>query len=195
MSKLAKAVRVITVAPFMAILALTLLYCIRPELYISGRHYGAALLFLGILPFLAYPIHALIPKLRATGREGQRNLAILMAVSGYILGILSSIFFNVPGAIAFIYICYFLSGLGILVFNKQLKIKASGHSCGVTGPILLLVYFLGPKALWGLVVLLLACWASLYIKRHTLKQLAWGCLIPLASVLIGIILKNALLSQ
>ena len=81
-----------------------------------------------------------------------------------------------------IYLEYLVSGLLILAFNKCFHLKASGHACGVAGPLALLIYFRVPVLIPGCFVLGFTWWASLHMKRHTPWQLLGGTLIPLASI-------------
>lgn len=180
--KLAKVIRYTTIAPIMAFVVLTIIYGLRPELFHGVTNYILAIVFLTLLPILAYPLQPYIKKFKDKGREGQRNLAIVMAVLGYLLGIISAIVLHAPIAVWLIYLTYFISGIGIVLFNKVLKIRASGHACGVVGPISLLVLFIGKKALVGILLLASVYWASLKMKRHTVSQLVWGSLIPIVAM-------------
>jgi hypothetical protein len=76
---------------------------------------------------------------------------------------------------------YFLSGLLILVFNKGLHIKLSAHGCGSAGPIFLLLYFglYIPAAIMAFVTIL-AYWASVKAKHHTVPQLIGGSAVSVA---------------
>lgn len=96
----AKIVRVITVAPFMAALMLTVIWFARPESYLNFGHYLYALGALTIFPLLSYPVSVIIPPIRKKGRDGQRNLAIVFSVIGYIAGILGSVF-SAQGELSF----------------------------------------------------------------------------------------------
>lgn len=78
-----------------------------------------------------------------------------MAVVGYILGLLYALFAHTSRELLLVYLGYLLSGALIALFNKTFAIRASGHACGVAGPIAFLYVFFGPRALWGLVVLVL----------------------------------------
>lgn len=86
--KFAKAIRILTTAPVFALLLCTLLYFLMDGAFASLRHYLMAVFFLSILPVLAYPVSAIIPPLRRKGRDGQRNLAIVFSVVGYVGGFL-----------------------------------------------------------------------------------------------------------
>ena len=83
---------------------------------------------------------------------------------------------------------YLLSVIVLLLFNKVLKFRASGHACAVTGPIVILSYYLG---IWGLVggALLYGAilWASLIMKRHTLKEFIFGSLTSTVAFFISVL--------
>ncbi|HHY18739.1 MAG TPA: hypothetical protein GX522_02475 [Firmicutes bacterium] len=185
--KFAKIVRIITIAPIMALVALSILYVVSPDIFQNFTNYILSVLFLTVMPVLAYPLQPLIPKYRNQGREGQRNLAIVMAVLGYLCSIVSAFCFHMPKKVWQIYLTYFISGTGILSFTNVLKVRASGHACGVVGPISLMVYFIGTKALLGIPVLILVYWACLKLKRHTVYQLFWGSMIPICSLIITVL--------
>lgn len=179
-----KVIRVITVAPIMALVMLSILYGVHPGIFHGTSYYILSIIFLTVLPLLAYPLQPFLPKFRNKGREGQRNLAIVMAVLGYLSGIVSAIFFHAPKELLLIYLAYFISGMGVLLFNKVLKIRASGHACGVVGPISILTYFIGIKALISVIAIVPVYWASLKMKRHTISQLFFGGLIPVFTMII-----------
>ena len=185
-SKVAKLVRIATLAPIMALVALTILMGTTKDVFHYVWDYGFAVAFLVILPILAYPLQPLIPSYKDKGREGQRQLAIVMAVLGYIGGIIVALTTTIPEKLKIIYFTYFISGVLIMVFNKLIKVRASGHACGVVGPMALLVFCIGPFALVGLIVLLVVYWASLKMERHTISQLFWGSVIPVVALLCSV---------
>lgn len=187
--KKAKLVRTFTLAPIMALIALSILLGLTTDVFASFWQYALAVVFLVVLPILAYPLQPVIPAYKTKGREGQRQLAIVMAVVGYIGGIVVALFGQVPEKLKIIYFTYFISGILIMIFNKILHIKASGHSCGVVGPMAILVYCIGPLALTGVVILIAVYWASLKMERHTISQLFWGSVIPVVA-LLGILTYN-----
>jgi len=190
LNKLAKTIRIITVAPIMAFVALSILYIIKPDIFQNNLNYRLSVLFLTVLPLLAYPLQPFVPGFRHKGREGQRNLAIIMAVTGYLGGIISALCMHMPNAVWLIYLTYFLSGLGILFFNKVLKIRASGHACGVVGPFSLINYFIGAKTFLIAAILIPVYWACLKLKRHTLPQLVLGSLIPVFALITIVLSTN-----
>lgn len=182
---LAKMIRVLTIAPVMALLTLTLLFRLRPAVFHGALPYVLSLLFLVALPVLGYPLQPFLPYFKHRGREGQRNLAMLMAMLGYIAGLVYAVAVGVTIHLLVIYLTYFLSGVGVFVFNKLFHIRASGHACGVAGPVALLVYFFGAPALGGLLLLALVFYASLQMKRHTLAQLIIGSFLSVCALLVS----------
>ena len=59
--KVAKAVRVVTIAPISTLVALTIMYAHRPEIFGSTTHYILTILFLVLVPITAYPLQPIIP--------------------------------------------------------------------------------------------------------------------------------------
>jgi len=191
LKKAAKIIRVITVAPFMALVMLLALYISEPSFYGGLLNFILTVLFLVIFPLLAYPLQPLIRGYKDKGREGQRSLAIVFAVAGYVFGCLSALLFQAPISICIIYFSYLLSGALVLITNKVFHYKASGHACGIAGPSILLVYFGQLYGYAGIAVLVIAWLSSLYMKRHTTLQFAVGTLIPF--IALGIIVVFRLL--
>ncbi len=188
MQKFAKAVSVLTVAPIMALLLLTWLYCFAPASFGGFLQYLFALLFLVLLPILAYPMQKLLPPFRHQGRDGQRKLAFIMAVVGYSLGILCAAIAQAPRTLFIVYLTYFFSGILLTLCNKLTKIRASGHACGVAGPVAMLIYMQGISALPMLLLLPLVYWARLCMKRHTISDLIWGTATPLVAMLFALLI-------
>lgn len=183
-----KFVRIITLAPIMAFLALTILYLVKPYVFRGQYNYIITIVFLTIFPLLAYPLQPFIPSFKDQGRDGQRKLAIVAAVVGYVLGIVYAVAFSHSSDLLLIYLMYLVSGLVILVTNKIIKIKASGHACGVVGPVVYLWHFIGRWAALGGVFLVAVYWASLKMKRHTWAELALGSIIPIFAFYVSNIL-------
>jgi hypothetical protein len=185
--KVAKAVRVATVAPISAFVVLTILYISRPEIFGNTMHYIFSLVFLVLVPISAYPLQPFVPGFKDQGRKGQRTLAMFTAALGYVLGVIFLMFVPAPDDCLLIYLTHLLSGLLFLLFNKALKIRASGHACGLAGPVVALVYFLGAKALLGFLAFAAACWASLVMKRHTKSELAIGASISVLALFVSLL--------
>ncbi len=186
--KLEKWIRNVTVPPILALLMLTTLWIFRSDIYGGNTGFILSIVLLTILPIAAYPLQTVLPKWKNKGREGQRNLAMWMAVFGYILGISYTLAFRATKELLLVYLLYFFSGVLIFVFNKLFKIRASGHACGVAGPIIILLYMMGWIALVNLVILIVVYWASLNRKRHTLLELLLGSVLPVIAFILALLL-------
>ncbi len=82
---IAKTIRTITIPPVMALAGLILLFLAKETVYQSTTDFMVALTSLVLLPTLAYPLAAVLPKYKEKGREGQRNMAFNMTALGYAL--------------------------------------------------------------------------------------------------------------
>lgn len=186
--RLAKIIRVATVAPVMALMLLVILYFTRAGFFGNSLNLVLAIVFLVVLPILAYPLQPYIPHFKDKGREGQRSLAMWMSSLGYILGLVSAVFLPVSNYLLVIYLTYLFSGISLLLLNKVFKIRASGHACGVAGPIFSLLYFLGPWVLFGLILLAAVFWASLNMDRHDKSELLIGTTVPTYAFLLAFLI-------
>ena len=176
----AKTVRVITVPPVMALALFTLLW-LHGGIIGQVRDYICSVVLLVVLPVSAYPLQRLLPSLREKGREAQRSLAMIMSVAGYVLGVVYALIFSTSPAILTLFLTYLISGTALLVINKLFGFKASGHACGLTGPLAALAYYTGWYVLIiGAVLLAAVVWSSLVMKRHTPLQLLVGGAVPVA---------------
>lgn len=184
MKKIAKFIRVLTVAPAMALVMLVALFVKEPSIFGSTLNFVLSIVFLVVFPLLGYPLQPLFKKYRDKGREGQRTLAMIFANVGYLLGCVSALILRAPKGYWIIYLSYLASVILIVVFNKLFHVKASGHACGVAGPFAILVYFGQLLGYIGIPILAVVCWASLKMKRHTPIQLVCGTLISLLSLFI-----------
>lgn len=183
--KWAKALRIVTVAPFLALLTLLLLWLTRPEVFRGPGDLLMAAVFLTGLPLLAYPLQHWIPKLRAGGRETQRKLAIVLAVAGYLGGAVWAYAAKASDWLRTLLLTYLISGLLIAIFNKVLHIRASGHACGTSGPVLYLTCLLGWRAAPGLLLMPAVWWSAQKLGRHTCPQLLWGSAISAAALVLA----------
>ena len=181
MNRFYMAIRKVTIAPIMAAFMLTVVMLFAPEVFQSTFTFILSLIFLVLLPILAYPMQKYIPAYTNKGREGQRSLAMIFAVAGYILGIMAGLLLHAPKETMIIYLEYLLSGILVVIFNKCFHIKISGHACGIFAPIGLFIYFkLYFCAIIGCFIAVFVYIASLKTKRHTLGQLIGGSIVPFA---------------
>lgn len=190
MKKISILIRKLTVPPVFAALLLIIISISRPYFLNSIWQFVLGILFLTVLPVLAYPMQKHFSSFKDKGREGQRSLAMLFSFAGYCLGVIVAFATSAPIELKIIYLEYLLCGLGMLVFNKVFKLKASGHACGIIGPVALLIYFrLYIPALVGIALSIPVYLSSVKTKRHTVPQLVGGSLIP-AVVLCLIVLAS-----
>jgi hypothetical protein len=186
--KLAKVIRVITVAPIMALILLLVLFFTKEEFFGNSINLILAILFLAVFPILGYPLQPLIPYYKKKGREWQRDLAMWTSITGYVLGVVSAAIMPVSSYLMIIYLTYLISGVSLVLLNKVFKIRASGHACGVAGPIFSLIYFLGPWVLFGVLILAAVYWASLKMNRHNGSELLIGTSIPTYALLLAFLM-------
>lgn len=181
---LAKAIRILSVAPLMALMVFSIMYFFC-DVFKSPKEYLAAVIFISAIPLSAYPLQLILPPFKYKGREGQRTLAMILSVTGYALGLIYALVFPVSKTILTIFATYLLSGIFIFVSNKLFHFRASGHACGAAGPLGVLVYFLGftptgiTVALLGILILAAVLWATLKTHSHTVLQFAVGGIIPI----------------
>ena len=193
MEKVFKIIRKITIPPVFAVALLIIVYISHTNYFGSVWYLFGALFFLSILPTLAYPLQRFFKKYKDRGREGQRSLAMIFSFAGYLLGTVTAFVASAPIELKIIYLEYLLCGIGMLLLNKVFKVKASGHACGIVGPVLLFVYFgLYIPAIIGAAIVLPVYISSVRTKRHTLPQLIGGSAIP-AVVLLTIMAFMAVL--
>ena len=185
MEKFYKIVRRITLAPILAAFSIFMIGLCCPEVFPTVWHFGYTVLYLGILPLLAYPLQSVTPHFKHKGRDGQRTLAMIYAVAGYVLCLLTNLVASASRGMWIICLEYLLSGVLILVFNKGLHIKLSAHGCGSAGPIFLLMYFglYAPAALMA-VVTVFAYVASVKAKHHTVAQLIGGSAVSISLLMV-----------
>ncbi len=186
--KLAKIIRTVTISPVMVVLLISCLYFMHDGAFLNGAHAWLMVLFLSFLPVLSYPLSYVIPSVKKKGREGQRSLAIYFSIIGYLLGCVVVFAFSPAPIEKIVYLTYLFSGLLIFLFSHIFKFKASGHACGVAGPIWALCYFVHPAFALLLSVLFLVFWSSLRLKRHTTSQLIVGSFIPLCSMILSMLI-------
>ncbi len=185
-NKVCKFIRILTLAPLLAAISLILIFVFCPDVFPTGLDFAFMLFYLGILPLLAYPLQPMIPRFRNKGRDGQRTLAMLFAVAGYLLCFVNCIFADATKEMWLITLEYLISGVLILVFNKVFHIKISAHGCGSAGPIFLLLYFglYIPSVLMAIATAV-TYWASVKMKRHTVAELIGGSLVSV--LLLGVL--------
>ncbi len=187
--KSAKIIRVITVPPILVAVLITILAFEKHDIFKYNWVIAYCIFFLAIIPVLAYPLQKIIPAFKDKKREGQRKLAFILNFAGYGIGALISYILQLGQQIYFIFDTYFISVILLIVFNKLLKLRASGHACSATGPLLFLIYFMGSIYIIPCVIAaLLIGWASIYLKRHTLRDFVTGMIICVVAFFLSFLL-------
>lgn len=187
--KIAEMIRVISIPPVMISALIIILYIARPDIFLTHLDLVMALVCLALFPALAYPLSALIPALKGKKREGQRNLALVLTGLGYSAAFVYGLISRCSNQLLLIFFAYFLSVVLLLFFNKVVKLRASGHACSITGPIFFAYYFLGGKAIIACIALyIMILWASLTLKRHTLKEFILGSLTSMVSFAVSVLI-------
>ena len=184
--QIAKAISLVTVVPVIALFTILLSFFYNKEIFTGIGWIVYSIIFLTVLPLMAYPLHRMIPASRRQGRNGERKLAFILAVISYVLGTLVTFLFNAPIIIKKTFIAYLLSGVFLSFVNKGLKVKASGHACGVSGPITLLINIVGTNMLWLYLIIPLVYWSRINLDRHTLQELLIGTLVGISSTLVAL---------
>jgi len=182
-------IRIVTAAPIVSMALLLVLFLAVPQLFHGVGSFLMAVLFIVIVPLAAYPLQKHLKNFKNKGREGQRNLAIVTAGAGYALGTAAALIAREDRGMMLIYLTYFVSWLILVLLNKAIHIRASGHACGTAGPLAVGAHFFGIwAALIGVVILALVYWSSLKLKRHTPRELACGTLVPAVSLAIAVMI-------
>lgn len=154
MDKVFRIIRILTVPPVFALALLVTAYCCMPGVFASPGELLGFILCLSVLPVLGYPLQRFLPRFREKGREGQRSLAMLFSAAGYLLGLAAALITHASRALLVIDLEHLLCGVCMLVFNRCFRLRASGHTCGVAAPVLLLVFRLYLPAAVGAALML-----------------------------------------
>ena len=190
--RVASFVRIVTVPPLMVAVILTVLYAVRGALFASLSHLVFSVLFLALVPGLAYPLSYLIPSIRRKGRSGQRSLAMYLSAAGYLSVVVYGFLAQCTEGLRIIHLTYLLSVLLLLVLNKILHVRASGHACSVSGPILLLCIYVGAVGVAvGILLWTLIFWASVRMRHHTPREYLIGSTVPILAYVLSVVLFMA----
>lgn len=175
MDHIAKTIRIITVPALTSGCAMTLLWLSDTAIYRSELDYVMVMLGLTVVPLLSYAFTAAVPKLREQGRETQRKYAMYFSAVGYLVAFVYGLAAHTAAPYKVITGTYVISIILLLVLNKGMHFKASGHACSTAGPLVAMGYFLGG---WyvpaGLGVCALVIWSSMELKQHRFWELMTG---------------------
>lgn len=186
--KIAMFIRVISIPPLMVTYLLALLFFFCDGVFATTGEFITALAALAIFPALAYPVAAIVPSLRKGGRPMQRKIAFLFSVIGYIGGFVYAVIAKISKPVLTILAAYLISLMLLVLFNKVIKIRASGHACSVTSPLFFATYYFGLGALLPAAALYATIfWASIVTRRHTVKEFILGSAVCIVSATMAII--------
>lgn len=183
----AKIMRIFTVPPIMALVLVSVLAESRPDILTTQLESAVLVLLLAVIPASAYLWQKWTDG--KAEREKQRDTAFVFTVVGYSAAFFWAVASHRNMKLIIICMTYFLSVSVLTVCNKWLHIRASGHACGATSPLLFLVWLTGWKALLPcLLVAGVVVWSSLFLKRHTLRELAAGSAVCIISLVLSAII-------
>ena len=172
--KTAKIIRMITIPPIEALVMLLILYGLKREEFGTSGNLLMAILFLTVIPICSYPISSRI-KNTGDSRNHQRNMAFVFNFLSYLAAMLIGCYVGSSRMLQWIFNSYFLAVMILTIINKVFKIRASGHACSCALPYLILSYWLGWRAaVIGMILYLIEFWASVELKRHTVKEFLLG---------------------
>lgn len=191
--RIAKVIRVLSVPPIMVSVFILILPSNKKYIFTHVSQIIIMILLLGIISALAYVLSDMIPAIKIKGREGQRKLAFITTLIGYTVSLLWAVITGVNNDLMLICLMYFTSVLLLTICNKGLHFRASGHASSFTGPLILTIYFMGWKVIIpALFIAILIVWSSVYLKRHTLKELAGGMIVSVFAFIISYTLITVL---
>lgn len=148
-----------------------------------------ALVFISIIPLCSLFFYIHKPgETREQVFHRQRVASFLFMLASYPVGALVLFLTHAPAIFISMAVIYTLVTLGLIVLNKFLHFKASGHAAGVAGPVVSMVYLFGWIATPLLALLPLVTWARLAAKGHNAWQMVVGaslCLVISIGVLLG----------
>ena len=178
--------RICSVPPLMVITLILLLTFKRNDIFVNLTDTVMAIICLAVIPALAYPLSVQIPSLREKGREGQRSLAFVLSAVGYVLGFFYGLFRAESPLLTLIFTTYLVSVICLLLCNKVLKVRASGHACSVAGVLMISALFLSRiGVIASLAAYVLILWASVTSGRHTVREYLTGTACCAAALLIS----------
>ena len=189
--RIAKAIRVLSVPPVMVSVLILILAFSKDGIFRSALEIVITIVLLGFVPILAYGLQKILPGFKEQGREGQRKLAFITNLVGYSAAFLWALIADVENALLLICLTYFFSVVFLTICNNGLHYRASGHASSFTGPLVLLIYFFGWKVIIPcLVIAAIIIWSSIYLKRHTVKEIVGGIVVCLLSFTLSLVITT-----
>ncbi len=122
----------------------------------------------------------------------QRTLPYLFAVLSSLIGFFILLYFKSHWLIIASQWCYASNTFLILLINLRWKISA--HSSGLAGPLTVLAWIFGYKAMPLFLLIPLVGWSRLYLKAHSFWQVIGGAVFGIASTFVQIYLFSKIFS-
>lgn len=184
--KLALGISIVTVVPMMALLAILGLYLKDFSFYQQEELWVIwCIVFLVIIPSSTYIFSNYLPKFKEKGRKWERNFAFLMGIIGQVIGFTGAWYFNSPQGVKTLFMVYLVAGVLLSFTNFIIGKKASGHACGVAGPITFMAFVFGPKVGLAFFLMPVIFWSRLKLQRHSVSELVLGTLIGIMATIIS----------
>lgn len=190
---MAKIIRILSVPPVVASSLFSILFVKTKNIFADVHDFLVSIFCVGVLPILSYLVHSIVPTLRKAGRNGQRKLAFVFSGIGYVIFYSYSVIkSNCTLFFRQISSAYIVSVFTLVVFNKFLNFKMSGHAASIAAPIIFLVYHLGilPSVPCS-ILFLLVLWASVKTRQHTIFQFLSGGICSATSFFISTLVYRA----
>lgn len=185
MQKIAKLIRIMTVAPLSSMYLLVALLYLEPGTFRSTGEFWLAGVFLALIPALSFPLQKGFTIIKGDAWDAERKLAIIMSLIGYGGGLVYAFSASAAPLLKIIFLTYSLSVLLIFAFSFFTPINASGHMCGLAGPAAAMIYSFGMPFLALVLLLAATWWASRFMQRHTHKELVYGTVIPIICLILS----------
>ncbi len=188
---IAKAIRILSVPPVMVSALILILAINKDGIFRNTFEIVITIVLLGFVPVSAYGLQMILPGFKEKGREGQRKLAFITSLIGYSGAFLWTLIADVENALLLICSTYFFPVVLLTICNKGFHYRASGHACSFTGSLVLLIYFFSWKVMIPcFVIAALIIWSSIYLKRHTAKELVGGIVVCLLSFALSLLITT-----
>jgi len=120
---------------------------------------------------------------RVIGRRTRRLISFGGSLVGYTAGFLAAWLGGAPPLLLATALAYFLSAVGLALVN--LFYRASGHGCGVAGPVTAFFFLFHWLALPGLLLFPAVAWARRQLGAHTLPQVVVGAAVSIVATAVA----------
>jgi len=183
--RLAHVIRIITVPPLMITGLLCFLYFKGGASFAAPNDISMAFAGLVALPLLSYPAWSVFGNKTLDKRKGQRKLAFIFSVVGYVCCFIYGLRFGTD-AIREIFYTYFFTVILLALLNKVFHVRASGHAASSISTVVFSAAYLSPAVTCAFVILFTgSVWASIYLKRHKWQDIIAGICSLLASFILA----------